>query len=102
MSIAKSKNRASQIIHHRSNILNILPFTLPKIRGMHTEQYLENADFITGTVIGMSGGVTVLGPEAGLIVSAILPLFACLVVFGFFKSRVTGQPPVIGALKGTL
>ncbi|CAM3298486.1 VIT1/CCC1 transporter family protein [Aquirufa ecclesiirivi] len=37
-------------------------------------------------------------PEDGLIYSAIITLFA-LFVFGFFKSKMTGQQPFIGALK---
>lgn len=37
----------------------------------------------------------------GLIVSAIVTLIA-LFIFGYFKSRVTGQPPIQGALKTML
>jgi VIT1/CCC1 family predicted Fe2+/Mn2+ transporter len=37
-------------------------------------------------------------PKEGLIVSAIITT-VCLFVFGYFKSKVTGQPPIKGALK---
>ncbi len=39
-------------------------------------------------------------PKEGLIVSAIITT-VCLFVFGYFKSKVTGQPPIKGALKVT-
>ena len=37
-------------------------------------------------------------PHAGLLWSGAITL-VCLLVFGFFKSRLTGQAPVLGALK---
>jgi len=37
----------------------------------------------------------------GLIGSSILTVI-CLLVFGYFKSKVTGQPPIWGALKVTI
>jgi VIT1/CCC1 family predicted Fe2+/Mn2+ transporter len=40
-------------------------------------------------------------PFDGLVVSAILTVI-CLLIFGYFKSKVTGQPPVKGAIKVTL
>lgn len=40
-------------------------------------------------------------PNEGLIFSAITTLI-CLFVFGYFKSKVTGQPPIYGAFKVTL
>jgi VIT1/CCC1 family predicted Fe2+/Mn2+ transporter len=40
-------------------------------------------------------------PYEGLMISAILTII-CLFLFGYFKSKVTGQPPVKGALKVTL
>jgi len=39
-------------------------------------------------------------PQDGLILSAVLTTI-CLFVFGYFKSKVTGQPPIKGALKVT-
>jgi vacuolar iron transporter family protein len=40
-------------------------------------------------------------PHKGLFVSAIITT-GCLFVFGFFKSKITGQPKIKGALKVTL
>jgi VIT1/CCC1 family predicted Fe2+/Mn2+ transporter len=40
-------------------------------------------------------------PHEGLVYSAVVTLM-CLFVFGFFKSKVTGQPPLLGALKVVL
>jgi VIT1/CCC1 family predicted Fe2+/Mn2+ transporter len=39
-------------------------------------------------------------PQKGLLISAIITT-ACLFVFGYLKSKVTGQPPLRGALKVT-
>lgn len=40
-------------------------------------------------------------PTNGLLLSTLLTTL-CLFVFGFFKSKVTGQPPIYGAFKVTL
>ena len=40
-------------------------------------------------------------PNEGLVFSAMTTLL-CLFIFGYFKSKVTGQPPIFGALKVTL
>ncbi|TYZ14404.1 iron transporter [Hymenobacter lutimineralis] len=37
-------------------------------------------------------------PREGLLWSAVITLL-CLLVFGYLKSRLTGQPPVLGALR---
>lgn len=39
-------------------------------------------------------------PHNGLLVSAVITTF-CLFIFGYFKSKVTGQPPLKGAIKVT-
>ncbi|MEY4902898.1 MAG: hypothetical protein RLZZ292_713 [Bacteroidota bacterium] len=39
-------------------------------------------------------------PKEGLALSALITTI-CLFVFGYFKSKLTGQPPIIGALKVT-
>lgn len=39
-------------------------------------------------------------PKEGLVISAIITTL-CLFIFGYFKSKVTGQPPILGALKVT-
>jgi vacuolar iron transporter family protein len=40
-------------------------------------------------------------PFEGLQLSAVFTII-CLFIFGYFKSKATGQPPLIGALKVTL
>jgi len=40
-------------------------------------------------------------PYEGLLISALLTVI-CLFLFGYFKSKVTGQPPLKGAIKVTL
>ena len=57
--------------------------------------------YFVGGLLPLSGYLFTPTPRQGLVVSAILTTI-CLFVFGYFKSRVTGQPPVQGALKVTL
>ncbi|MEI7662840.1 MAG: VIT1/CCC1 transporter family protein, partial [Bacteroidota bacterium] len=54
--------------------------------------------YIVGGLIPLSAYFFTRTPSQGLVISAFLTVI-CLFVFGFFKSRVTGQPPVKGALK---
>lgn len=39
-------------------------------------------------------------PKEGLVLSAVITTL-CLFTFGYFKSKMTGQPPIFGALKVT-
>jgi vacuolar iron transporter family protein len=57
--------------------------------------------YIIGGLIPLSGYFFTHTPYQGLVVSAILTVI-CLFLFGYFKSKVTGQPLVKGALKVTL
>lgn len=57
--------------------------------------------YIIGGLIPLSGYIFTATPYQGLIVSAILTVI-CLFLFGYFKSKVTGQPLIKGALKVTL
>jgi VIT1/CCC1 family predicted Fe2+/Mn2+ transporter len=57
--------------------------------------------YFVGGLLPLSGYIFTSNPQQGLVVSAILTII-CLFVFGFFKSKVTGQPPVQGALKVTM
>lgn len=57
--------------------------------------------YIVGGLIPLSGYFFTSTPYQGLIVSAILTVI-CLFLFGYFKSKVTGQPLLKGALKVTL
>jgi VIT1/CCC1 family predicted Fe2+/Mn2+ transporter len=54
-----------------------------------------------GGLIPLAGYLFSSTPKEGLIISAIITII-CLFTFGFFKSKVTGQPTISGALKVTL
>jgi VIT1/CCC1 family predicted Fe2+/Mn2+ transporter len=57
--------------------------------------------YITGGLIPLTAYFFTQTPYQGLWISALLTVI-CLFVFGYFKSKVTGQPPLKGALKVTL
>jgi VIT1/CCC1 family predicted Fe2+/Mn2+ transporter len=57
--------------------------------------------YIVGGLIPLSGYFFTQTPYEGLVVSAALTVI-CLFLFGYFKSKVTGQPLFKGALKVTL
>ena len=59
------------------------------------------ASYIVGGMIPLSPYFFVDDGISGLKISAIVTL-ACLFVFGFFKSKLTGTPPLKGALKVTI
>ncbi|RYY08659.1 MAG: iron transporter [Cytophagaceae bacterium] len=56
------------------------------------------AAYAVGGLIPLSAYFFTATPEAGLLWSALITLW-CLLVFGYFRSSLTGQPPVLGALK---
>jgi VIT1/CCC1 family predicted Fe2+/Mn2+ transporter len=57
--------------------------------------------YIVGGLVPLTAYLFTRTPVQGLIISAILTVI-CLFIFGFFKSKVTGQPPLTGAIKVTL
>ena len=57
--------------------------------------------YIVGGLIPLTAYFVTEIPFDGLILSSILTTL-CLFVFGYFKSKVTGQPPIAGAIKVTL
>jgi VIT1/CCC1 family predicted Fe2+/Mn2+ transporter len=57
--------------------------------------------YFVGGLLPLSAYFFTADPAQGLIVSALFTTI-CLFVFGYFKSRVTGQPPLLGALKVTM
>ena len=57
--------------------------------------------YIVGGLIPLTAYFFTPTPLEGLMISAILTVI-CLFIFGYFKSKVTGQPPIKGALKVTL
>jgi VIT1/CCC1 family predicted Fe2+/Mn2+ transporter len=56
--------------------------------------------YAIGGLIPLTGYIFSNNPQQGLLISAIITVF-CLFFFGYFKSRVTGQPVIKGALKVT-
>jgi vacuolar iron transporter family protein len=54
--------------------------------------------YIAGGIIPLAPYFFVEKPIEGLYISCVLTLI-CLFVFGYFKSKITGQPAFIGALK---
>jgi len=57
--------------------------------------------YVVGGLIPLTAYFFTQTPSEGLLISAMLTVI-CLFIFGFFKSRVTGQPPIKGAIKVTL
>jgi VIT1/CCC1 family predicted Fe2+/Mn2+ transporter len=56
--------------------------------------------YIIGGLIPLSGYVFSSTPNMGLKLSSIITVFA-LFIFGYFKSKLTGQNPIQGALRVT-
>ncbi|WBO86523.1 VIT1/CCC1 transporter family protein [Hymenobacter yonginensis] len=54
--------------------------------------------YALGGLIPLSAYFLTDTPTEGLLWSAVITL-VCLLLFGYLKSRLTGQPPVIGALR---
>ena len=54
--------------------------------------------YIIGGIIPLSAYFFTRTPLQGLMISALLTII-CLLIFGYFKSKATGQPPWKGALK---
>jgi len=57
--------------------------------------------YAIGGLIPLMGYFFSSNPHDGLIISAIITVL-CLFIFGFFKSKVTGQPVIMGGIKVTL
>jgi VIT1/CCC1 family predicted Fe2+/Mn2+ transporter len=59
------------------------------------------AAYFVGGLLPLSAYFITNEPMTGLVTSAVFTTI-CLFVFGYFKSKVTGQPPLAGALKVTM
>jgi vacuolar iron transporter family protein len=57
--------------------------------------------YIIGGLLPLTAYFFTENPTDGLILSSVITTL-CLFIFGYFKSKVTGQSPIIGALKVTL
>jgi VIT1/CCC1 family predicted Fe2+/Mn2+ transporter len=56
--------------------------------------------YCVGGLLPLSAYFLTSEPPHGLLLSAVITTF-CLFIFGYFKSKVTGQPPLKGAIKVT-
>ena len=56
--------------------------------------------YFVGGLLPLMGYFVTSTPYNGLMLSAAITTL-CLFVFGYFKSKITGQPPLTGALKVT-
>lgn len=57
--------------------------------------------YIVGGLLPLTAYFFTPSPIEGLIGSSVLTVI-CLLIFGYFKSKVTGQHPIFGALKVTV
>ena len=57
--------------------------------------------YIIGGIVPLTAYVFTNTPEKGLFYSSIITVF-CLLFFGYFKSKVTGQSPLKGSLRMTM
>jgi len=57
--------------------------------------------YIVGGIVPLTAYFFTQTPETGLIYSSFLTVI-CLFIFGYYKSKITGQPAVSGAIKVTL
>jgi VIT1/CCC1 family predicted Fe2+/Mn2+ transporter len=57
--------------------------------------------YIIGGIVPLSAYFFTETPESGLIISSIITIF-CLMIFGYYKSKVTDQPPFKGAFRTML
>ncbi len=73
----------------------------PNINRARNSAATIGLSYIVGGLIPLSGYFFTQTPYQGLVISAILTVI-CLFLFGYFKSKVTGQPVIKGALKVTL
>jgi vacuolar iron transporter family protein len=73
----------------------------PNVNRARNSAATIGVSYIIGGLIPLSGYFFTQTPYQGLVVSAVLTVI-CLFLFGYFKSKVTGQPLFKGALKVTL
>jgi VIT1/CCC1 family predicted Fe2+/Mn2+ transporter len=73
----------------------------PDINRARNSALTIGTSYIVGGIIPLSPYFFVKDAQEGLLYSIVVTLLT-LFIFGFFKSKVTGQNPLIGALKVTL
>jgi len=70
----------------------------PDPRQAPKSAFTISAAYAVGGLIPLSAYFLTETPTEGLLLSAVMTL-VCLLIFGYLKSRMTGQPPIWGALK---
>ena len=70
----------------------------PDPRQAPKSAFTISAAYALGGLIPLSAYFFTTTPAEGLLWSAVITL-VCLLIFGYLKSRLTGQPPIMGALK---
>ncbi len=56
--------------------------------------------YIVGGIIPLAGYIATDNPHKGLLISSGITV-CCLFAFGYYKSKMTGQQPIMGAIKTT-
>lgn len=72
----------------------------PDGKRAHRSAFNIAASYIVGGLIPLMGYVFTSSASRGLMISSIITII-CLVVFGYLKSKLTGQDPVMGSIKTT-
>lgn len=91
--LTKDKNRwADFMMKHE------LGLEMPDPKRARKSAFNIGASYIVGGMIPLAPYFFVTDGISGLKISAIATL-ACLFIFGYFKSRITGTPPIKGAFK---
>jgi VIT1/CCC1 family predicted Fe2+/Mn2+ transporter len=72
----------------------------PDINRARNSALTIGLSYCVGGMLPLSAYFFTANPQKGLLLSAVLTTI-CLFVFGYFKSKVTGQPGLRGALKVT-
>jgi len=67
----------------------------------HQSAFVIGISYVVGGLIPLSAYFFTSSAQEGLLYSSIITLI-CLVVFGLIKSKLTGQPLLLGALRVTL
>lgn len=70
----------------------------PDINRARNSALTIGSAYVVGGLIPLLGYIFTSSPKEGLYSSAVLTVI-CLFVFGYFKSKVTGQPLIMGSLK---
>jgi vacuolar iron transporter family protein len=73
----------------------------PDVHRARNSSVTIGISYIIGGLIPLSAYFFTHTPFQGLVISAFLTVL-CLFMFGYFKSRATGQSPVQGAIKVTI